>query len=361
MPGPVPRASQRGADRLPQAAARLDWLDAAKGIGIVLVVLGHAMGGLMDVPGAASNAAMQALFFVVYTFHMPLFFFLAAVLVPRRLEKSPQQFARSLGTRVIYPYLLWSVIQFSVIFAAGSLVNSPVESYWPTILALPWQPVAQFWFLYVLALLQLASLALPALAPRGWPWLLLAGAVGLRIAAIIEPRSGVFDQAMLFSMYYALGLICGTARIERLRQTSPAIIVLSAVAFVAVLALTVRWSLLPLLHVVPDPSSPKLAWAAGQPIAMPAAFLGVFLCLVLGLRLRGRAARLMVHLGQASMAIYLTHVIVLSGCRIGLIKLAGLSPSIILALVLTLLGIAGGVIARQVSEKLRISRWTGLA
>ena len=49
-------------------AQRLDWLDMAKGIGMILVVYGHSYG--------PSN-------YYVYLFHMPLFFILSGFLFNR--------------------------------------------------------------------------------------------------------------------------------------------------------------------------------------------------------------------------------------------------------------------------------------
>ncbi len=56
---------------------RTDWVDYAKGIGILLVVYGHVARGLfnanIDMPTAFYHMADS----VVYSFHMPLFFFLS--------------------------------------------------------------------------------------------------------------------------------------------------------------------------------------------------------------------------------------------------------------------------------------------
>lgn len=47
---------------------RLDYLDVAKGIGILLVILGHCQLGRI---GRAHS--------LIYSFHMPLFFFISGV------------------------------------------------------------------------------------------------------------------------------------------------------------------------------------------------------------------------------------------------------------------------------------------
>ena len=66
---------------------RMAWLDNAKGLGIILVVIGHALGGLIDAQPRSVPSEFRELFFLIYTVHMPLFFLLSGLLVGRRLEK----------------------------------------------------------------------------------------------------------------------------------------------------------------------------------------------------------------------------------------------------------------------------------
>jgi peptidoglycan/LPS O-acetylase OafA/YrhL len=95
-------------------------------------------------------------------------------------------------------------------------------------------------------------------------------------------------------------------------------------------------------------------------VAIPAAVLGTLLTIMLGFRLPAPLSRLAVYLGQASMAIYLTHVIIIAGARIALQNSIGLTDPMILVPGLTLLGLAGGAVARELGIHLGIARWTGL-
>ena len=61
--------------------ARKDWVDYAKGIGIILVVYGHLLSS-----GYHAGLSIPKHFFelsdsIVYTFHMPLFFLLSGLFV----------------------------------------------------------------------------------------------------------------------------------------------------------------------------------------------------------------------------------------------------------------------------------------
>lgn len=76
---------------------RIAWIDTAKGIGIFFVVLGHAL------PDGHLTAT------VIWTFHMPLFFFLSGLTI-RPWGAGPRgSFLRSLKNLAI-PYLFFSVV-----------------------------------------------------------------------------------------------------------------------------------------------------------------------------------------------------------------------------------------------------------
>ena len=66
-----------------ETSKRLTYIDIAKGIGIVLVVLGHCIPDATS-PTGISVPAYRWLHDVIYSFHMPLFFFLAGFMVSRQ-------------------------------------------------------------------------------------------------------------------------------------------------------------------------------------------------------------------------------------------------------------------------------------
>ena len=107
---------------------RLQWVDTARGIGIILVVYGHALRGHM-VSGAydpAWRADMQD--DVIYAFHMPLFFFLAGLFAQRSLAQGVTAFVRDKAVTLAYPYFLWSVISVALALLAAGAVNTAMSS-----------------------------------------------------------------------------------------------------------------------------------------------------------------------------------------------------------------------------------------
>ena len=141
-----------------QQNERQVWIDVARGIGVILVVYGHVLGGLVGAGIFPNGPSTQWMSFGLYTFHMPLFFFLAGLNVPHSLRRGTEPFLRSKAWTLAYPYVLWSLIQGSVILLAAHDVNTPVTA--ADLLAIPYRPMAQFWFLYALLICHLLAAAL---------------------------------------------------------------------------------------------------------------------------------------------------------------------------------------------------------
>ena len=59
--------------RFQKTNSRVDAIDAAKGLGIVLVVVGHTLGGIIDSDLDEYGIVLRYAFLFIYTFHMPLF------------------------------------------------------------------------------------------------------------------------------------------------------------------------------------------------------------------------------------------------------------------------------------------------
>lgn len=184
--------------------ARIDYLSAAKAVGIVLVTIGHAE------PIATT---FPALWKVIYSFHMPLFFFMSGFFAeprpPLTLEAYRRLAGRQLRTLLI-PYLCISLI-FAVIKAtAPALVNRPiVAAHLPIdILVFPsGNPALFLWFIYTLVVIRLVW---PIVARMPAP-LLLATLLPFQIWNIDIPLF-LLGYVAYFLTYYWLGSLAGQHR-----------------------------------------------------------------------------------------------------------------------------------------------------
>ena len=126
-----------------------EWVDYAKAIGIFLVVYGHVARGLVNAGLPLDKQWFELVDSVVYTFHMPLFFFLSGLFFYDSLisRGTTGLIANKLDT-IIYPYVVWSLLQGFSELALSNYTNGQVTAY--EVLSFAWQPRAQFWFLFAL-------------------------------------------------------------------------------------------------------------------------------------------------------------------------------------------------------------------
>lgn len=78
---------------------RIGWIDIARGIGILLVVYGHAL----------SAGELRA---VIYSFHMPLFFLLSGLVFRYKLDESFVEFVKKNAKNILLPYAFFALLSF---------------------------------------------------------------------------------------------------------------------------------------------------------------------------------------------------------------------------------------------------------
>lgn len=279
----------------PPSSRRSGWIDAARGIGIILVVLGHSARGIREAGMALPMPAAEIFDATIYTFHMPLFFLLAGWHVPRGLAAGRTAFLRDKLVTILWPYFLWATIFISINMATPS-VNEPLSA--TDILRLPWQPVAHFWFLYALFLCNLVAAAI-------WParWALLAATIVLTAATLTWGLLNVGFQAGQYFFFFALGMALGQTGWARDAQLHRFALPLLVGGFALLFA-----------------NRMMMAPPAPFPLAnTPIYYLGALggIAGVIGLSLyMGERARWLRRIGQASMAIYVLHVFFSAGLRI---------------------------------------------
>lgn len=322
--------------------ARAEWVDVAKGMGIVLVVFGHAVDGVLAARIADPAGGWATSYFAVYSFHMPLFFLLAGLFVAPRLATDAAGFVRSAWLRIAWPYLLWSVIQLGVIGALGTLVNSPSTFDASRVASLLWEPTSQFWFLQALLVLHLLTWwLLPRIGAVAL--IVLMAAARLVVEAVELPH--LIGLPAKFGLFYALGVALGPMLLERL----PALTRPRALALVA--AAIAVWA----AAAVPARAAGLSHWSIA---VLPAALAGT--AAMLALSTLPRAGSVWVTLGQASMAIYVLHVLFVAGVRIGLHKGLGIDAPVLIVALACAVGIAAPLAVRAVVQRAGLGRALGL-
>ena len=95
-------------------------LDLIKGIGIILVYLGHSF----NLKELDWNIIYIYLYSTVYSFHMPLFFFISGFLSNTNKNINLEKFYKGKIKRLLVPYLFINLIDFIPRTLFPQLVNS---------------------------------------------------------------------------------------------------------------------------------------------------------------------------------------------------------------------------------------------
>lgn len=269
----------------------------------MLVVYGHVVRGLIS--GGVVGASPEWLLIdqIIYSFHMPLFFFLAGLFFwPSRQRRGVSAFLASKVDTIVYPYLLWSLLQGGLEVLLSRYTNGHTTA--SDVLALLWLPRAQFWFLYALFLIVVFSLLVY------WRRLPLVSLMGLALGAALYLYSDRFPATYrpwlltVNFVFFAAGVAFSHAQNWALREARWLWWSLALLAFVA------QWVYASVLEMNYRMGGwPTLLTALASIAAVSA--LSMAAC-----RQGWLGAAQLAALGRASMAIYLMHVLVCSGVRV---------------------------------------------
>lgn len=164
--------------------SRVEWVDASKGICILLVVMFHATIHLTPVVGAGGVFDTVTRFSA--PFRMPDFFLISGLFLARRIHAPIRQFLDRKVLHYAYFYWLWVLITFAVLTPR---LSSGVDAFlgqlgWAMI-----YPNGPLWFIYCLPICFLIARA-TAFLPPVVVWLAAAGFHVFDIAG--EPLIAVY-------------------------------------------------------------------------------------------------------------------------------------------------------------------------
>ncbi|HEY0214477.1 MAG TPA: acyltransferase family protein [Paenirhodobacter sp.] len=293
----------------------------AKGIGIILVVFGHAWRGIEAAGVLPSDEMFRIVDSAIYAFHMPLFFFLAGWFFPGTLKRFGQRELLSrIFWRLFYPMCLWTYIFIALKILAGTTPNDSVGFIDLLILPVPGQ--LHLWFLWAMILIQGTMVLLRPLALQGMaPFFAVAlGVTVLLWISSLVPGSEWTSGAIRSAPFFCLGAMWHLLEreIPGSRKT----------AWLAVVALVIAEGVV----LMQSEAGPALRLLIGVTAVM------AVLIIIRACEARaGRLGRVLVLLGQYSMTIYLMHTIFSAAIRILLSKGLGIE-AIIPTLILTVLG-----------------------
>ncbi|SDP29959.1 Uncharacterized membrane protein YcfT [Phyllobacterium sp. YR620] len=128
---------------------RVDWVDIAKGICIIFVVMMHSVLGVENEAGA--RGWMHAVVAFAQPFRMPDFFMISGLFLGLVIDRPWLRYADRKIVHFAYFYVLWLTIQF-LFKAPGIVAESGGDGALSAYLLSFIQPFGTLWFIYLLPL-----------------------------------------------------------------------------------------------------------------------------------------------------------------------------------------------------------------
>lgn len=308
-----------GTSARPDRSTRIDWVDYAKGICIVMVVMMHSTLGV----GAAAGGEgfLHAVVAFAKPFRMPDFFLISGLFLSRVIDRDWKIYLDRKVAHFVYFYALWMTIQFvfkAPTFAAEHDAAATLQLYALSFI----EPFGTLWFIYLLPIFFVITKL-----TRGVPPLVIwLAAAGLE-AARIETGWMVVDEFASRFVYFYTGywLASYVFSLAGVVQSKPA----------SALAGLLLWGMLNGLLVSGGYSEwPLISLLLGLLGAAAIVTLAVLLAQL-------RILHALRYCGEHSIVIYLAFFLFMAGTRVVLLK-TGLVPSVgLLSVIVTSAGLIG--------------------
>jgi len=328
---PIGTAAANARSNALPARDRVDWVDYAKGICIVMVVMMHSVLGVERATG--QFGFMHVVVAFAKPFRMPDFFLISGLFLPLVIGRNWRTYLDRKVAHFVYFYVLWMTIQMGVkapAFAAETSWRDVGVLYLESFI----EPFGTLWFIYLLPIFFVVTRLTRRFPPLAI-WIVAALLETARIAtgwtAIDEfcARFVYFYSGYLFSGY--VFALADYARMHPLR----------ALGGLAV------WALV-------DGGAVALGASEWPLISLLLGFSGACAIVTIGTLLaRAHWLDFLRFCGEHSIVIYLAFFLPMAATRTLLLH-SGVVPDIgAVSLIVTVVGVAGSLVIWQVALRLR--------
>ncbi len=196
---PIGTAAASGRSNTFPARARIEWVDYAKGICIVMVVMMHSVLGVEAAAGKAGF--MHALVAFAKPFRMPDFFLISGLFLSLVIDRDWRTYIDRKVVHFAYFYCLWVTIQFGFkapAFAAETSWRDVGLLYLESFI----EPFGTLWFIYLLPIFFVVTKLTRQLPP-----LLILVAAALLETARVATSWTVIDEFCARFFYFYCGYL----------------------------------------------------------------------------------------------------------------------------------------------------------
>ena len=174
-----------------------------KGIAILLVVLGHSVPDQASASGIASYP-LYLMRTIIYSFHMPVFFFVAGYFMHIPLKEGYHKFIKDKSIRLMVPYFTVGLLYFPFKLALSKFANQQInpQDIWKILIGI--NPDGELWFLYCLFFI---SIIIALLVKRVHLGLLIVSFIIGMLSDVLNIFSvAMVSKILYFQFFYILGL-----------------------------------------------------------------------------------------------------------------------------------------------------------
>jgi uncharacterized membrane protein YcfT len=304
------------------ATARVDWVDYAKGICIVMVVMMHSVLGVEQAAG--ETGFMHALVAFAKPFRMPDFFLISGLFLAPVIDRDWRTYLDRKVVHFGYFYLLWVTIQFGFkasVFAAGSGWGHVGYLYLESFI----EPFGTLWFIYLLPIFFVAIKLTRGVSP-----ILVLGVAALLQSMQVATGWIVIDEFCSRFVYIYTGYLFASdvfALSERARAhpaLAPGALLLWALVNGLLVALGIsEWPI----------------------VSLGLGLCGAFAMVTIGTLLaRIKWLNVLRFCGEHSIVIYLAFFLPMAAMRTLLLKTGMIHDIGMVSLCVTVVGVAGAVL-----------------
>mgnify|MGYP000147080552 FL=1 len=325
---------------------RYDWVDAAKGISIILVVMMYSAHNVGKYTG--DIGVLHYIIGFATPFRMPEFFLISGLFLSHVIARDWKRYADRRVVHYFYFYAVWVGIDIVLkLGIAGQDIPGMVRGLAEAIV----QPYGVWWFIYMLGVFSLvAKLAWQFKLPH---WLVLGAAALLQMAPIDVPSYAVTQFCAYFVFFY-LGYAASPLvfRIVEAAAARPMLAVLGLVAWAILETFLVFWP-----ENVMLPMDMKMGFAAFPPLHLALAVAGaIAICVGAALLMKLPLMGWLRWLGEHSLVVYLAFTIPMSAIRIVSMKL-GFTDTSLLSCTVLVGALAAPVVLYLIIQRIGFGRF----
>ncbi|TGT71200.1 acyltransferase [bacterium M00.F.Ca.ET.159.01.1.1] len=292
---------------------RMPWVDTAKGLSIILVVMMYAAYNT----GEYTNGIGFLHYAIGFAtpFRMPEFFLISGLFLSQVIDRPWRRYIDRRVVHYLYFYVLWALISIGLkigIFSgdpAGMLHDLAVATV---------EPYGVLWFIYMLAVFGIVIRVLREFRVPHWVVIPLAAALQMWAP---KPDSYALEQFAAYFVFFYLGFVLAPLvfRLVEWTQERPAVTVAGLLAWALVNGLLV-YSPGYAVH----PVGMQMGLAAWPPLHLALAIAGaVALCVAGGFLSKFASMEWLRWLGEHSLVVYVAFTIPMSIFR-GIMLASGL-------------------------------------